>query len=190
VQLQLRTAAGDVLPFTQDQLSQNGHCIEVRIYAENPGSSFLPSVGKLHRWIEPKGPGVRVDSGVEEGDTITPYYDPMLAKLIVHAGSRDQALRRLRTALDEFCVMGIDTNIPFLQAIVDNAIYRGGGATTRLLADCFSNWLPSSEIPEPVLLAMAADSINSREREKQRGASAMASRSTSPWQSTGSWRNS
>jgi 3-methylcrotonyl-CoA carboxylase alpha subunit len=190
VQLQLKTAAGDPLPFTQEQISHRGHCIEVRIYAETPSSGFMPSVGRLHRWIEPQGAGIRVDSGVEEGDLVSPYYDPMLAKLIVYAESREHALRRLRAALDEFCVLGIDTNIAYLQAIVDNAIYRSGAATTRLLADSFATWAPPEEIPTPVLLALAANALQSGSSRERCGKTGGSERAVSPWQAAGSWRNS
>ena len=190
VQLQLQMAAGEPLPFEQEQVFQRGHCIEVRIYAESPGSGFLPSVGKLHRWIVPQGPGIRVDSGVVEGDTITPYYDSMLAKLIVHAGSREHALQRLRMALAEFCVLGIDTNIPYLRAIVDNAVYRSGAATTRFLTDNFSNCSLPDTIPEAVLLALAADSLQAQQHGERHIKTDRQVGPTSPWQSLISWRNS
>ncbi len=189
VQLQLQTASGAVLPFTQQQISQRGHSIEVRIYAESPASGFLPSVGKLHRWIEPKGPGIRVDSSVEEGDEVTPYYDSMLAKLIVYGATREHALQRLSTALSEFCVLGIDTNIPYLQAIVGNAIYRSGTATTRLLTDNFSNWSPSDDLPEEVLLALALDSLKTAQPRVRNSKPGGMSDARSPWQSANSWRN-
>ena len=190
VQLQLRTAAKSPLPFKQEQISQRGHCIEVRIYAESPSNSFLPSVGKLHRWIEPRGVGIRVDSGVTEGDSVAPYYDPMLAKLIVHAETREQALHRLRTALDEFCVLGIDTNIPYLQAIVDNAVFRSGEATTRLLAESFSAWSLSEHIPEPVLCALAANALEPALSHGRSGTARVGPRAVSPWHAANAWRNS
>ncbi|HEX2996717.1 MAG TPA: acetyl-CoA carboxylase biotin carboxylase subunit, partial [Anaerolineales bacterium] len=109
VHWQIRVAAGEPFPFTQSQLTQRGHAIECRVYAEDPTSGFLPSTGKLLQFIEPRGPGIRVDSGFTGGDEVTHFYDPLLAKLIVHAEDRPSAIQRMQAALRDFVVHGVVT---------------------------------------------------------------------------------
>ena len=114
VEWQLRIAAGETLPLTQEQLSIRGHALEARIYAEDPDKGFLPSTGTLVHLAPPaESLHVRVDTGVEQGDTITPYYDPMIAKLIVWDRTRDLALRRMRQALAAYRVVGVANNLEF-----------------------------------------------------------------------------
>ncbi|HZD25451.1 MAG TPA: acetyl-CoA carboxylase biotin carboxylase subunit, partial [Alphaproteobacteria bacterium] len=118
VEWQLRVAAGDPLPLAQDELNIDGHAVEVRVYAENPQKKFFPSTGRLHRLRPPEeGPHLRVDTGVREGDEVTIYYDPMIAKLIVWGRDRDAAVRRLCAALTETRVAGVTTNADLLHAI-------------------------------------------------------------------------
>ena len=114
VHAQLRVAAGEPLPFSQQQLSQRGHAIECRIYAEDPAQGFIPQAGPLLLYREPQGPGIRVDSGVTKGSTISVHYDPMLAKVIVYGATREEARTRAITALRDYAILGIRTNIPFL----------------------------------------------------------------------------
>jgi acetyl-CoA carboxylase biotin carboxylase subunit len=122
----IRVAAGEPLSFRQSDVVSSGHAIEARIYAEDPDKNFMPSPGRITHWRAPDGPGVRVDAGVEAGNDVPMHYDPMVAKLVVSAGSRDQALHRLRTALSEFVVGGIRTSIPFhLRALESEAFVRG-----------------------------------------------------------------
>jgi 3-methylcrotonyl-CoA carboxylase alpha subunit len=139
VEWQLQVAAGLPLPASQSDLLIDGHAIEARIYAENPERGFLPSVGKLRFMRVPatavsfsgqQRPGptaIRVDSGVREGDTITPFYDPMIAKLIVWGKDREQAVARMRLALDDFQVVGPSTNIEFLKRLMENPAFKGVG---------------------------------------------------------------
>ena len=117
VREQLRIAAGE--PMSCGPLMMRGHAIEVRLYAEDAANNFLPAIGPLVVFRPPEGPGVRLDTGVREGDEVTPNYDPMLAKLIVWAPSRQEALQRMRRALDEFVVLGTTTNIRFLRELCD-----------------------------------------------------------------------
>jgi acetyl-CoA carboxylase biotin carboxylase subunit len=119
VQAQFAVAAGGTLPWDQRSLSTRGHAIECRIYAEDPDQNFLPQAGPLLLYREPAGPGIRVDSGVEEGGAIAVNYDPLLAKLIASAENRDACLSRLRSALRAYPVLGIRTNIPFLLRLID-----------------------------------------------------------------------
>ncbi|MCI0555049.1 MAG: acetyl-CoA carboxylase biotin carboxylase subunit, partial [Anaerolineae bacterium] len=118
VQWQIRVSAGEHFPYQQEQLTQHGHAIECRIYAEDPSNGFLPSTGKLLQYIEPRGPGIRVDSGFTAGDEVTHFYDPLLAKLIVHAEDRKTAIQRMQAALREFVVHGVVTNIDFMQSVL------------------------------------------------------------------------
>jgi acetyl-CoA carboxylase biotin carboxylase subunit len=131
VQWQLRVAAGEKFPFTQSDFTQRGHAIECRIYAEDPSHGFLPSTGKLLQFIEPKGPNVRVDSGFMTGSEVTHFYDPLLAKLIVHAENREAAILRMQTALSEFIVHGVVTNIDFMQAVLKHDDFAKGEVSTR-----------------------------------------------------------
>ncbi|HEY6272060.1 MAG TPA: acetyl-CoA carboxylase biotin carboxylase subunit [Terriglobales bacterium] len=133
VQLQLRIASGERLPFRQEEISLRGHAMECRIYAEDPDNNFFPSPGKITRLLEASGPGVRLDSGVYEGWTVPLDYDPMLAKLIVYAPDRASALARMRRALDEYFVGGIKTNLPLLRRILEHQDFVAGEIDTGFL---------------------------------------------------------
>ena len=133
IQMQLRVAAGEALPMTQRDIKTQGHAIEVRIIAEDPDRGFAPSPGRITRWQAPQGPGVRLDTAMREGTLVPPYYDSMIGKLIVHAEDRPQAVGRLRTALGQFAIEGIATNLPLLRAIVAHPDYAANRITTRWL---------------------------------------------------------
>ena len=131
VQWQIRVAAGEHFPYQQEQLTQRGHAIECRVYAEDPANGFLPSTGKLLQYIEPRGPGIRVDSGFGAGDEVTHFYDPLLAKLIVYGEYRELAIQKMQAALREFIVHGVITNIDFMQAFLSHPDFANGKVTTR-----------------------------------------------------------
>src|SRR6266498_5212013 len=152
VHWQIRVAAGERFPYQQEQLSQRGHAIECRIYAEDPANGFLPSTGKLLQFIEPRGPGIRVDSGFTAGDEVTHYYDPLLAKLIVYAEDREIAIQRMQAALKEFIIHGVITNIDFLQAVLSHPDFHSGEVTTRWVETDF-NWTPPTQPSMESLLA-------------------------------------
>jgi acetyl-CoA carboxylase biotin carboxylase subunit len=133
VHWQIRIAAGEHFPFEQAHFHQRGHAIECRVYAEDPAIGFLPSTGKLLQYIEPRGPGIRVDSGFTAGDEVTHFYDPLLAKLIVHTEDRDAAVQRMEAALKNFVVHGVVTNIDFLQAVLRHPDFANGTISTRWL---------------------------------------------------------
>ena len=133
VRAQLSVASGEPLPWTQDDLVQRGHAIECRVYAEDPAGGFLPQAGRLLLYREPAGPGIRVDSGVIEGSEVPVMYDPLLAKLIVSAESRERAVDRALAALHSFPVLGIRTNIPFLIRILDHPAFRSGRVHTGFI---------------------------------------------------------
>ena len=157
VREQLRIAAGE--PMSCGDLMIRGHAIEVRLYAEDPANNFLPAIGKLAVFKAPQGPGIRLDTGVREGDEVTPNYDPMLAKLIVWAPSRTEALERMRRALDEFIVLGCTTNIRFLRELCDHDDVVDGWTTTDLIERLWPDgWSPEFQeyVKESALLLAAA----------------------------------
>ena len=156
VQKQFEVAAGLPLGMVQSDVTQNGHSIEARIYAEDPASGFLPSTGMLAVWRPPSGPGTRVDSGVREGDEVTIDFDPMLAKLVVHAPSRDAAIRRLGTALSDFVVLGVRTNIEFLRNALSHESFLSGGVDTDFLDSTDPSELSGPQPDAPTLVAIAA----------------------------------
>jgi 3-methylcrotonyl-CoA carboxylase alpha subunit len=133
VELQFRVAAGERLPFGQEDLSIVGHAVEARLYAEDPESGFLPSTGKLWRVRLPDGDGIRVDTGIREGDEITPHYDPMLAKVVAFAPTRPKALDRLAAALRETVIAGPKTNVGLLEELCDAGEFRAGGVDTGFI---------------------------------------------------------
>ena len=134
VELQFRVAAGERLPFTQEDLAITGHAVEARVYAEDPEHDFLPSTGKLWALRLPEeGQGIRVDSGVVEGGTVTPHYDPMIAKIIAHGATRDEALDRLSAALTQTIVAGPKSNVAFLKALANHPDFRAGKLDTGLI---------------------------------------------------------
>ena len=130
---QLAVAAGERLPWTQEAIAQRGHAIECRVYAEAPETDFLPQAGPLALYREPAGPGIRVDSGVVEGDEIGVNYDPLIAKVIAHAETRDAALTRARTALECFPILGIRTNVPFLSRLLRDSRVQSGRIDTSFV---------------------------------------------------------
>jgi 3-methylcrotonyl-CoA carboxylase alpha subunit len=126
VELQFRVASGEWLPFNQDDLEIHGHAVEARLYAEDPEKEFLPSTGRLWALEFPEGEGLRIDTGVQTGDTVTPYYDPMIAKVIVHGATREEALKQLGGALGETIVAGPRTNVAFLKKLCEAKEFREG----------------------------------------------------------------
>jgi 3-methylcrotonyl-CoA carboxylase alpha subunit len=134
VEWQLRVAFGEKLPMTQDQITMSGHAIEARVYAEDPARSFMPSVGKIRTWRAPdEGGGLRIDAGYRAGDTVSPYYDAMLAKVIAWAPTREGAIDRLDRGLSEIDVRGIVTNLPFLSALVTHKAVRANRIDTGFI---------------------------------------------------------
>jgi acetyl/propionyl-CoA carboxylase alpha subunit len=133
VRAQLLVASGEPLPWRQETLEQRGHAIEARVYAEDPARDFLPQAGQLQRYREPRLPGVRVDSGVTEGAEVPVHYDPLLAKVIASAETRDLAIARLSAALRAYSIGGIETNLGFLLQILDHPGFRAGDADTGFL---------------------------------------------------------
>jgi acetyl-CoA carboxylase biotin carboxylase subunit len=155
VHAQLVVASGGRLPWAQESLIQRGHAIECRVYAEDPSRDYLPQAGRLLMYREPQGPGVRVDAGVVEGGEVSVFYDPLLAKLIVHAESRGAAIARAAAALRRYIVLGIHTNIPLSSAILRHPRFVAGDVDTGFL-DVERDALQGSLHAEIPLAALAA----------------------------------
>ena len=156
VEWQIRVAAGEPLPVGQADLSMAGHAVEARVYAEDPQRGFLPATGTLaHLATPPESGHVRIDSGVREGDAITSWYDPMIAKVIAHGEDRGMALDRLAGALREFEVAGLATNVPFLSRLVAAPGFRAGDVDTGFIDRELDALVARDPIPEPVLAAAA-----------------------------------
>ncbi len=158
VHLQIRIAAGEQLPFVQDDIKVRGHAIECRIYAEDPDNNFFPSPGKVTLLLPPAGPGIRHDSGTYEGWTVPIDYDPLLAKLIGYGADRRQAIMRLQRALHEYFAAGIKTNISLFQRILQDPDFVAGRIDTGYLDRLLANGRPgtSSEKPGHAIAAVAA----------------------------------
>lgn len=137
VELQLRIAEGESLGIEQTAVKRQGHAIEVRIYAEDP-KTFFPSPGTISKLSMPSGAGIRHEMAVQEGSQVTPYYDPMIAKLVVTGGSRHEAIRRLQTALADYQIEGIKTNLSMLSAIVSHPEFRAGNTTTAFVSQYYT----------------------------------------------------
>jgi acetyl-CoA carboxylase biotin carboxylase subunit len=138
VEQQIRVARGERLAFTQDDLQINGHALELRVYAEDPLNNFLPSTGTLQVYKKPVGEGIRLDDGYEEGMDIPIYYDPMLAKLIAYGATREEALMRMRQAIMDFKIEGVQTTLPFGKFVFDNEYFISGEFDTHFVKNYYS----------------------------------------------------
>jgi propionyl-CoA carboxylase alpha chain len=159
VELMIRVAAGEKLPFQQKDVKLDGWAVEARLYAEDPFRNFLPSTGRLVKYREPApGPDVRVDTGVYEGGEISMFYDPMIAKLCTYGKTRIDAIERMRRALDEFYVRGVSHNVPFLAALMAHPRFREGRLTTNFIAEEFKGGFTAAHLPprDPAMLAGVA----------------------------------
>jgi acetyl-CoA carboxylase, biotin carboxylase subunit len=133
IQQQLKVAAGEKLAYNQEDIKVDGWSIECRINAENPSKNFMPSPGTVTMYLPPGGFGVRVDSAMYPGYTIPPFYDSMVAKLIVHADTREEAVNRMKRALGEFIIEGVETTVPFHLNLMDNDVFKSGDFDTKFL---------------------------------------------------------
>ncbi|HET7889048.1 MAG TPA: acetyl/propionyl/methylcrotonyl-CoA carboxylase subunit alpha [Bradyrhizobium sp.] len=180
VEWQLRVAAGEKLPMTQEQITLRGHAIEARVYAENPDKNFMPSVGTIRNWnLAAPSAALRVDAGYREGDTVSPHYDAMLAKVIAWAPTRDVAIDRLAHALSESDVRGVVTNIPFLTALVSHPAVRDNAIDTGFIERELNHLTAAAKAPGDLELAAAVAAILLEE------AKAADDVATSPWGTAG-----
>jgi 3-methylcrotonyl-CoA carboxylase alpha subunit len=177
---QIRIAEGRPLPLAQDAIRVRGHAIEARLYAEDPAKGFLPSTGRLERLVLPEElPGVRVDTGVGEGDAVTPFYDPLIAKIVVHGEDRAAALARLEQALDATAVQGPATNLAFLRRVVREPAFRSAAIDTVWLDREGGRLAAAEDEPEPIDLVAGALLLAAEDRE--RAAATAGPWRTSPW---------
>jgi 3-methylcrotonyl-CoA carboxylase alpha subunit len=187
---QIRLAAGEPLAFTQADLQQQGHALECRIYAEDPAHHFLPSTGEIAFYRRPAGPGVRVDDGIETGTQVSPYYDPMLGKVITWGDDRAEAIRKMRLALQDTVVLGVTTNIPYLLDILDHPAFVAGEITTNFLDEHMMPWEPDADVSNSTWLAIAAlEALGGRVQSSSRPAGDGAPPEADPWAGSERWRN-
>ncbi len=179
VEWQFRIAAGERLTITQDAVPLDGHAVEARIYAEDPDRGFVPSTGRIHALELPSGEGIRVDAGVAAGDQVTPFYDPMIAKVVAHGATREQAIGRLAGALDRAVVAGVRNNTGFLAALLRTEAFAAGRHDTGFLEQ---NLAALAAVPSgPGGAAIAAGAARLIARERARIADAAAGTEASPW---------
>ncbi len=184
---QIRIARGRQLSYTQEQISLNGHSIECRINAEDPYNNFLPSTGRITHSLLPTGPGVRVDSGVYPGFEITSFYDPLIAKLIVWGETRAQAILRMRRALEEYRIVGVRTNIPFHQTMMDSHRFMGGQYDTRFVEERFSMNRPEDGSNDSEIAAILATLVAHQQIERSAQIVRRGERDVSNWKWVGRW---
>jgi acetyl-CoA carboxylase biotin carboxylase subunit len=156
VHLQMHIAAGEKLPFAQEDIKLRGHAIECRIYAEDPDNRFFPSPGQITRLISPSGPGIRRDSGMYEGWSVPLDYDPLLAKLVGYGETRDQAIHRLLRALYEYFVGGIKTNISLFRRILKDPDFQAGNIDTGFLDRLLTKPSNETDVRRPIIAALGA----------------------------------
>jgi acetyl/propionyl-CoA carboxylase alpha subunit len=186
---QIRIAAGENFPYQQEELQQRGHAIECRIYAEDPEQNFFPSPGKIQFMQEPTGPGIRNDSGIYSGFTVTTDYDPILSKLVTFGETREAARTKMVEALREYTILGIKTTVDFLHDVLIHPEFSSGNTFTNFIDTHFQNWLqPVVEEYRDEAIAAAAiwyltGGKNSAGTEEDTTTGGFAS----PWETAGSW---
>jgi acetyl-CoA carboxylase biotin carboxylase subunit len=184
VKLQIRIAAGERLPFRQENLRQRGHAIECRVYAEDPDAGFLPSPGRILALRVPGGPGVRDDSGVYEGYEVPIHYDPLLSKLVAHGSDREDARLRMQRALSEYKILGPKTTLPFFERVLRHPAFVAGDFDTSFVETAFAG---ADRGPARASeLAVVAAAIRAfRDRQAVRRAPAGDGRGASSWWQAG-----
>jgi acetyl-CoA carboxylase biotin carboxylase subunit len=167
VRLQLSIARGEKIPFRQEDLRINGHSLEVRVYAEDPANNFLPDTGKLQTYRRPQGPGIRVDDGFEEGMQIPVYYDPMIAKLVVHAENRQAAIQRMLRAISEYSISGVATTLGFCRFVIQNEAFASGKFDTKFVDKYFKpEMLEEDHLPEALKKVAAVMAAHLHQQQK------------------------
>ncbi len=168
VELMIRVAAGEKLPLAQEDVKLTGWAMETRVYAEDPFRNFMPSTGRLVRYLPPEGEGVRVDTGVYEGGEVSMFYDPMIAKLITYGEDRKQAIDRMVDALDAYYIRGVNHNISFLNALMVHPRFVAGDLTTNFIAEEYPDGFNSDLVPQddPAVCVVVAAAINKKYQDR------------------------
>ena len=187
VNWQIRIAAGQPLDFSQEQVGQRGHAIECRVYVEDPAQGFMPASGKISYYQQATGPGVRVDAGIGEGSEVSPFYDPMLAKVITWGQDREEARRKMALALQQTVILGVTTNIPYLLDILAHPSFVAGKTPTRFLETHFAGWQPEAALDDALLAAMTLQESRPERHLVQELEDGLMVKD--PWALVGSWRN-
>jgi acetyl-CoA carboxylase biotin carboxylase subunit len=187
VKQQIRIASGEKLSLKQKELRQRGHAIECRIYAEDPENGFLPCAGKILFVKEPVGPGIRCDSGIWTGCEVSVHYDPILSKLVVWDETREQARRRMASALRQYVILGIKTTTRFLEDVMEHPAFAEGRTHTGFIPEHFSNWKPPVGGPSELRIALLAAAALRRSGPGVKTVAA-AKEVFSPWKSNNRWR--
>lgn len=165
VKEQIKIARGEAISFKQDDLKIRGHAVELRVYAEDPANNFLPDIGTLQTYITPKGPGVRVDDGFEQGMEIPIYYDPMIAKLITYADTRAEAIDRMIRAIDEYKITGITTTLGFGRFVMEHEAFTSGNFDTHFVKRYFTpEVLQETHEDEAIIAAMVMEQLLSKKK--------------------------
>jgi 3-methylcrotonyl-CoA carboxylase alpha subunit len=189
VEWQLKVAAGEPLPLTQQQITLSGHAIEARLYAEDPERGFLPSTGTLaHLRLPASTEALRIETGIRAGDRVSPFYDPMLAKIVAWGPDRAAALRRLRAALDDTEIVGPATNLEFLATILRHDAFQDGAVTTGFIKANAAELLAPAPLPDDRALAIACLWLLCRQRRHRTAAAAASPDPHSPWHRIDGWR--
>ncbi|HPI94529.1 MAG TPA: acetyl-CoA carboxylase biotin carboxylase subunit [Deltaproteobacteria bacterium] len=186
VRQQIEIAAGNPLRLSQEDVVGRGHAIECRIYAEDPLSAFMPSPGRIQFVKEPRGPGIRNDTGVYSGFTVPMEYDPILAKLIVHGGSRKACLERMTRALHDYVILGVLTPIPFLVDVLRSEAFVRGDTYTDFIDTHFAGWQPGTGDADLVALAYVIDQAAGKKAVS--GSARADAEESSPWRTLGNFR--
>lgn len=158
VKLQIKVAEGEKLPFTQEELTLRGHSVEIRVYAEDPANNFLPDIGTLKTYMRPQGHGIRVDDGFEQGMAIPFYYDPMIAKMICTAETRELAIEKMIRAIDEYQITGVETTLGFCRFVMTHEAFRSGNFDTKFVEKHFKPEMlrrPAGEVSSQLAAALA-----------------------------------
>jgi acetyl-CoA carboxylase biotin carboxylase subunit len=182
VKEQIKVARGEKLSFTQDELKIHGHALEIRVYAEDPTNNFLPDTGRLETYHPPKGPGVRVDDGFEQGMDIPIYYDPMIAKMITYGKDRDEAIDRMVRAIDEYQITGVSTTLGFCKFAIQHEAFRSGHFDTHFVQNYFKpEYLDNQDDNSEEIGAIIATSLFDKGNSGNASAAIKATEQKSSW---------
>jgi acetyl-CoA carboxylase, biotin carboxylase subunit len=184
VQLQIKVAEGEKLPFRQEDITMKGHAVEIRVYAEDPANNFLPDIGTLQTYVRPQGHGIRVDDGFEQGMSIPFYYDPMIAKLICFAETREAAIEKMIRAIHDYKITGLETTLGFCEFVMKHNAFRSGNFDTKFVEQYFKPELlqkKGNDEEELIAAALASMLLNGTSNQQNSKPELMESAPVSKW---------